>query len=102
MVIDNNLINGETRRRKIREANELKKAQVLLEIFYKMDKIQVEKFPKYKDGWRDCDLIELKAKLIHTINSMVLVKSTERHLRDILHAFNYLFFLYNRIKNGER
>lgn len=102
MVINNDLIDGNSRRRRIKEANELKKAQVLIEIAIRMDKIQIEKRKKYKEGWRDCELIELKAKLVQKVNGLFLIHNSERFLRDLIHIFNYAFFIYNRIKDGEK
>ncbi|MHA1292208.1 MAG: hypothetical protein ACTSQJ_06020 [Promethearchaeota archaeon] len=102
MVNDKSLIDHDLYKRKIKEAIKRYELEILMEINRKMKDIQIEKFHKYKDGWQDCDLIELKASLVKKVNSTFLVKSTERHMRDIIHAFNYLFFLYIRYKRGER
>lgn len=102
MSINNELIDSNLRRRKIKEANKQRELELLLEINRKMIDIQIEKLSKYKDSWRDCEMIELKAKLVHKVNGLFLINSSKRQTRNIIHAFNYLFFLYYRYKRGEK
>ena len=78
-----------------------KEMEVLCEMTRKMVDIQIEQPDKYKAGWKDCELIEIKAKLVQKANALFLLNSSEGHLRDLVDIMNYAYFLYFRIKRGD-
>lgn len=80
----------------------IKKLETFNEITARMVKIQTEKFDKYKDGWKSCDLQHLRTKLVRMTTELFIPHTSERQLRNLIHIFNYTFFLYSRIKDGEK
>ena len=75
--------------------------KILNEIIDNMDKILIEKQDKYTYTWRICDISVLMIKLNQKCQEIFLHDATcqyDKFLRELLHIFNYAFFLYYRIK----
>lgn len=77
-----------------------KEFNILTEIIDNMDKILVEKQDKHNNTWKDCDLAYLRLQISKRANQLFICKSIDKKLREIIHLFNYLFFLYYRLLKG--
>lgn len=73
------------------------------EFGYEMEDVLEEKFPKYKDSWKNASISELRTKMdkqIFFISKIITTKiewDKEKVRRKLLHVANYCFFLYNRL-----
>ena len=78
--------------------------KILNEIIDKMDKILINKKYKYQDSWKICDISFLMIKLNQKCQEIFLYDATCQYnefLKELLHIFNYAFFLYYRIKESQ-
>ena len=80
--------------------NELE-IKVLNEIIDNMDKILKEKQYKHKDTWKSCELTYLRHEISRRVSRVFWRKDNltpDERLRQLIHIFNYIFFLYYRLK----
>ena len=75
--------------------------KILNEIIDNMDKILIEKRYKYQNTWKIVSLPFLKHALSHRNLNYLLNSDSltiDKQLRQLIHIFNYAFFLYYRLK----
>ena len=75
--------------------------KILNEIIDNMDKILIEKQDKFQDTWKSCGLKYLKHSLYQRAIKLYFypdLYTPETELRELIHIFNFAFFLYYRLK----
>ncbi|KKN53358.1 hypothetical protein LCGC14_0603280 [marine sediment metagenome] len=69
----------------------------------KMNHMLEEKFPKYKDSWRDTNIGDLRTKIGEQMKGITDIMMTgyefdrEKVKRKLIHIANYCLFTYNKM-----
>lgn len=90
--------------------NNIKSKNTKKEVYYlteieefakKMEKVMLEKIPKYGTTWLECTLGTLKGKLNDQVRSLVLSwnkEQIERAKRVLIHIANYCYLISLRLE----